>query len=57
MVCKQSIDNIFKQAWAHFFWIQLNGFQYCYVTLAIQLNIRHLFVHSYMIKQFYLTHR
>ena len=32
---------------------KLNSSKYCYVSLPIQLNIRHLFTHSYIIKQFY----
>ena len=35
---------------------QLKSFKYCDVTVTIQLNIIHLFAHTYMIKQFYLTH-
>ena len=32
---------------------QLNCCKYCYESLTIHLNINHLFIHSYMIKQFY----
>ena len=32
---------------------QLDGSKYCYISLTIQLNISHLFIHSWMIKQFY----
>ena len=32
---------------------QLNVFKYCYLTTTIQLNITHLFTHSWMVKQFY----
>ena len=30
---------------------------YCYVALAIHLNIIHWFAHSEIVKQFYFTHR
>ena len=33
---------------------KLNGSKYCYVSLAIQLNMSHLFTHTWMIKQFYI---
>ena len=33
---------------------QLNDFKYCYLILAIQFNISHLFAHRYMVKQLYL---
>ena len=32
-----------------------NDFKYCYVTLTIQFNVSFLFVHSWIVKQFYLT--
>ena len=32
---------------------KLKGSKYCYVSLTVQLNIRHLFTYSYLIKQFY----
>ena len=32
---------------------KLNGSKYCNVSLTIQLNISHLFIHSLMMKQFY----
>ena len=32
---------------------QLNAFKYCNLSVTIQLNISHLFIHSLMIKQFY----
>ena len=35
MISKHFVDNIFKQAWAHFFCTQLNGFKYFYVTVTI----------------------
>ena len=35
---------------------KLNGFKYCYVSLTIQLNISHFFIHNQMIKQFNLSH-
>ena len=37
------MHNIFKWARAHFFYIQLNGSKYYYVSLTILLNISHLF--------------
>ena len=39
-----------------FVWSQLNGSKYCYITLQIQFNVSHLFEHSYIVKQYYLTH-
>ena len=32
---------------------ELNGFKYSRVSLTIQLNISHLFIRSWMIKEFY----
>ena len=31
---------------------KLDGCKYCYVSLTIQLNISHFFIHILMIKQF-----
>ena len=36
------VDNIFKQAWAHFFGTQLNGCKYCYMS---QFYISQSFAH------------
>ena len=46
----------FKKIQCSFVCTRLNSFKYFYVTLSIQFNISHLFAHSQMIKQFYLTH-
>ena len=47
------VDNIFKRAWAYLFYIQLNGFKYCHVSLTIHLNFCYLFTHCWIVKQFY----
>ena len=42
------VDNIFKQAWAHYFCTQANGYKYCDLTLIFLLNPIPLFAHSQM---------
>ena len=43
----------YKMNLSSYFCTQLNGSKYWYISLTIQLNISHLFTHSWMIKQFY----
>ena len=44
-ISKKFSDNIFKQAWAHFF-TQLNGFTHFCLIQIILFKINHLFAHS-----------
>ena len=41
IICKHFVGKIFKQAWAHFFCSQVNGFMYFYLTRIILLTINH----------------
>ena len=45
----QSVYSTFPVDWA----AKLNSSKYCYLSPTVQLNISHLFTHSWKIKQFY----
>ena len=46
---KECLVNTFNHIYYFsFVCTQLNSFKYCYVSLTIQLNISHLFTHSWM---------
>ena len=43
-----SVYNIFKWSWAHFFFAQLNGFTHFYQIRIIIFSTNHLFAHCLM---------
>ena len=42
VICKHFVDDFLNEP-ELYFWIQLNGFKYCYLTLIILFNITHSF--------------